>query len=118
MELCTILLQHGASLLHSGALAAAARTGRVDLVSWLLGQGADVNDAVTNAALITHSCKGHPWPALHAAIEGGHVELVRLLLDRGADPALLDRKGRTAVAVAEAVAEAGGDQQMLALHHW
>jgi len=111
VELCTILLQHGASLRHSGALAAAAKTGRMDVVSWLLGQGADANDVVTNAALIAHACKGHPWPALHAAIESGHVEVVRLLLDRGADPALVDQKGRTALAVAEAM----GDQQMLAL---
>jgi len=81
------------------------------VVSWLLEQGADVNDIVTNAALITHPCKGHPWPALHAAIESGHLEVVRLLLDRGADPDLLDKKGRTAYEVAKA----GGDQQMISL---
>ncbi len=111
VELCTILLQHGASLLHSGALAAAAKIGRIEVVSWLLEQGADVNDIVTKAALITHPCKGHPWPALHAAIESGHLEVVRLLLDRGADPELLDEKGRTAYAVAKA----GRDQQMISL---
>ena len=111
LELCRILLKHGASLPHSGALAAAAKNGRMEVVSWLLEQGADVNDIVTNPALITHPCKGHPWPALHTAIESGHVEIVRLLLDRGADPRLLDGKGRTAFAVAEA----GGDPQMVAL---
>ena len=111
IELCTTLLEHGASLLHSGALATAAKYGRTDLVSWLLDQGADVNDIVTNAALTTHPCKGHPWPALHAAIESGHAEVARVLLARGADPSLLDEKGRTAFAVAET----GGDQQMIAL---
>lgn len=112
VELCTILLQHGASLLHSGVLAAAAaKTGRIEVVSWLLEQGADVNDIITNAALITHPCKGNPWPALHAAIESGHLDVVRLLLDRGADPELLDGKGRTAYAVAKA----GGDEQMVSL---
>lgn len=111
VELCTILLQHGVLLLHSGALAAAAKNGRVDVVSWLLEQGADVTDVVTNAALITHPCKGHPRPALHAAIQSGQVEVARLLLEWGADPGLLDEKGRTAFAVAEA----GGDRQMVAL---
>lgn len=111
VELCKILLQHGASLLHSGALAAAAKSGKMDAVRWLLEQGAHVNDVVTNAALVTQPCRGHPWPALHAAIVSGHVEIARLLLDRGAYPELLDEKGRTAFAVAEA----GGDQRMVAL---
>ena len=87
------------------------KNGLMDVVSWLLAQGADVNDVATNAALFTHPCKGHPWPALHAAVESGQVEVVRLLLDRGADYELLDEKGRTAFAVAEAV----WSQQMVAV---
>lgn len=102
LKLCTILLRDGASLLHSGALAAAAKLGQMDVVSWLLEQGADVNDIITNAVLATHPCN---------ATESRHVEVVRLLLDRGADPELLNKKGRTAFAMAEA----GGDQQMIAL---
>lgn len=102
-QLCTILLRNGASLVHSGALASAAESGRLELVSWLLDQGADVNDVITNSGLIDHPCKGHPWPALHAAIEHGHADVVRLLLARGADPKLLDQQGRTAHKVAKAV---------------
>lgn len=111
IELCTSLLKHGVSLQHSGALATAAKYGRTDLVDWLLDQGADVNDVVTNAALTTHPCKGQPWPALYAAIENGQAEVAQVLLARGADPRLLDEKGRTAFAVAET----GGSQQMIAL---
>ena len=63
-----------------------------------------MNDVVTNAALITQPCKGHPWPALHAAIERGQLEVVRLSLDWGSDP------WRTTFVAAEAL----GDQQMVA----
>ncbi len=61
----------------------------------------DVNDAVTNVALVEHPCRGHPWPALHAAVGKGYVDVVKLLLERGADPGLLDGNGKTAFAVAE-----------------
>ena len=111
VELCTVLIQHGASLLHFGALAEAEKNGQMDTMSWLLEHGAEVNDIVTNAALITHPCKGHSLPVLHAAIESEHENITRLLLDHGAVPGLFDKKGRTAFAVAEAK----GNQQMLNL---
>jgi hypothetical protein len=40
--LCAILLQHGASLLHSKALTATKGNGLMDVVRWLLAHGADV----------------------------------------------------------------------------
>ena len=52
-----------------------------------------MTDVVTNAALITQPCKGHPWPALHAAIESGQLEVVRLSLDWGSDPWFWKRRG-------------------------
>ena len=110
ITLCTQLLDHGALLQHSGALAAAAKTGRIEVVRWLLEQGADVNDVVTNAALVESRHRGHPWPALHTAVREGHLDVVRLLFKRGADPQVLDRDGRTAFEVAE---EGASKEEML-----
>ena len=99
--LCEILLRHGALLKHSGALAAAARCGRLELVRWLLERGAEVNDIVTQPAMMEEPWRGNPWPPLHSAIERGHEDVVRLLLAKGADPSLLDGEGQTAYDVAE-----------------
>lgn len=82
------------------------------MVRWLLEQGADVNDVVTNAALVESRHRGHPWPALHTAIKEGHADVVRLLLKKGADPEVLDGDGRTAFEVAE---KGACKEEMLAL---
>ncbi len=95
MEICVMLLKHGAELNGSGALAANAKFGRTDVVEYLLRQGADVNDA------IVQSGHGDRWPALHAAVEAGQGDIVRVLLGWGADRNILDGKGKTALAVAE-----------------
>ncbi|HYG66921.1 MAG TPA: ankyrin repeat domain-containing protein, partial [Anaeromyxobacteraceae bacterium] len=53
-------------------LAIAAKSGRLDVVRFLLSRGADVNQV------------GKFTTALELAVEGGHVEATRLLLDHGA----------------------------------
>ena len=91
------LLEHGADpnlTVAPGqdwtALHVAAFMGRPDVISLLLRHGADPH-AVTSY---------RQWTALHALAEGGDgpgaAESGQLLLDAGIDPAIKDRKGRTA----------------------
>jgi hypothetical protein len=60
------------------ALAYAARSAQLEMMTWLLEEGADVN------------ARPHGGTALHWAAFLGRVEAVRLLLDRGADVTIPD----------------------------
>jgi ankyrin repeat protein len=68
------------------ALAYAARSAQLEMTTWLLEQGANVN------------ARPHGGTALHWAAFLGRAESVRLLLDRGADVTILDEgNGGTAL---------------------
>ncbi|GGC41636.1 hypothetical protein GCM10011386_37210 [Parapedobacter defluvii] len=56
-----------------------------ELLDWLLGEGADPNEATVEGKT-----------ALHAAIVAGKMEAVARLLEHGADPNIADKKGETA----------------------
>jgi ankyrin repeat protein len=71
-----LLLEHGARLNDSGALAAAAHGGKVDTVKYLLDHGADPNDGGTRPL---------PFFPLHSAVEKGHQDIVKLLVECGVD---------------------------------
>jgi len=59
------------------AMTQACRSGRIDVVRWLIAMGADVNQSEMLAE-----------PALHNAVRSRHLGLVQLLLAEGADPNL------------------------------
>ncbi len=80
-SLVELLLDHGASLEDSGALAAAAAQAEPRYLEILLERGADPSQA----------------PVLQAAIRGQHPENITLLLARGADPRLVDEQLRSPV---------------------
>ncbi len=65
----------------------AAKKGLLEVVRYLLEQGADVNS-------LSSGRPGDPlelrWPPLHNAIEEGHSDVAVLLLDHGADPYTVD----------------------------
>ncbi len=90
----SLLLQHGARLAHSGALAAAAWRGNVELVKFLLGEGANQETDQVEV--------GDSGLAMHIAAQKGHVEVVRALAEAGVDLLMKDRDGKTALEVAEA----------------
>lgn len=69
----------------------AVKSGRVDIVQFLLISGADVNRVFVT---------GYAPTALIAAAEIGSIEIVELLLQFGADPNVLPRNGFTAMSTA------------------
>ena len=92
---CEMLLQHGVRIDGTGALAAAARDGKTDLLETLLKHGADVN------CVIQDTTPDRTWCPLHEAVEGGHRRIVEVLLASGVDSDILDNKGRTAMMIAK-----------------
>ncbi len=101
LKLCAMLIESGADVKKSCALSVAARQGRLDVVRYLLQQGADVNN-LSNGRARDVLDLSHNWPPLHTAIEEGYLNVCVLLLDHGADPYTLDKHGRTALQVARA----------------
>jgi len=69
------------------ALHQAAGRGHLDLVSWLLKQGADANRRESTYQLVP----------LHLAARGGYLEVVRLLLKGGADLQAREKDNETAL---------------------
>ncbi|KAF5024153.1 hypothetical protein F66182_3788 [Fusarium sp. NRRL 66182] len=96
-----LLLQHGARLESSGALAAAARRDNEPMMRSLLDRGACSD---TDAPAI-----GTGASPLHIAVKAGHVGVARILVQRGADPHVVDASGVTAVEVAEQMKGQGKD---------
>jgi len=89
-EMVGFLLQHGAQVNGSSALAAAAHKGYLTTAKYLLDHGADVNDPGNYLP---------PSYPLHMAVKHGNVEMTTLFLACGADLELRDGTGKTAVEI-------------------
>ncbi|KAI0844047.1 ankyrin repeat-containing domain protein [Daldinia vernicosa] len=97
-----LLLQHGAKLENTGALAAAAGRGNGVMVRYLLEHGAQQDKDVVEGRI--------PELALHIAARKGYVGIVKMLLEHGAEIEKRDTEGRTALdAVKEAEEKDGSD---------
>jgi ankyrin repeat protein len=92
LRILQVLVDHGASVQRAGrngttplAFAVRADKGnRVELVRWMLANGADVNQPDVNGQT-----------ALHVAAASGHAGVLQLLLDHAGDATLKDTQGRT-----------------------
>ena len=74
---------------HQTALHCASDRGHVEVVSYLLDQGANTDrKAYDGDTALLYACRS------------GHVEVVELLLSRGADPTICDNAGWTPLMVA------------------
>jgi len=101
------LVNVGGNSRERTALHAAARNGHLEIVQYLVGQGASVSS--TDAAGAT---------PLHAAVESGNLEIVRLLVSKGASVNAKDSSGETPLhyaasygnkAIATHLVDNGGD---------
>lgn len=128
VDMVRLLLTNGAKF-HGGELAQAAFVGNQDeslaMVTALIGAGADVNsihDGHGHTALFWASASGNKNvaallltqpgikldtmnidgdTALMAATEHGHAEIIEMLLKAGASVGIIDKRGETAVSLAQ-----------------
>lgn len=98
-EMAELLIQYGARVNGLGALGAAAKRRRYDMMEFLFRHGADVNDDAKECDDIVIG-----WipgtTALHEVAAVGDVDVLRFLIQRGADPSLEDCLDRTPAMVA------------------
>ncbi|KAL8941113.1 MAG: hypothetical protein Q9216_002445 [Gyalolechia sp. 2 TL-2023] len=101
-QILKVLLNHGAEVVDTGALAVAADTGNLKAVETILntrGSTLDLEKVIENGRL-----KGqHPdvmGTALHRAACGGYPGIADILVRRGADICFKDRKGRSVMDIA------------------
>jgi hypothetical protein len=103
-----LLLAHGTGLQQTGALHLAAGLGRVEMVSYLLDNGAEVNKYMPLDFIGDYREPpldlGYP---LHHSVYGGKIDVVRVLIEKGADPGLRTAGGRDASRVLKESAEVG-----------
>lgn len=97
VDVVRLLLEHGATLRGSGAIVLAAEAGKKEMVEFLLGKGADVDEMGVEHPTDPRETE-EMGSALHKAAEAGHREVVELLLESGADVNLKDVQGRTPLA--------------------
>ncbi|KAM0541482.1 hypothetical protein ACHAPJ_013217 [Fusarium lateritium] len=96
-----LLLQHGARLERSGALAAAAWRGKESMLRCLLNRGARLDADARDVGI-------HASP-LHVAVRAGRVGVAKILLQHGADPSATDASGTTAIEVVHRMTLQGKD---------
>ena len=99
VKMATLLVANGARVKGSGALVLAAEEGKLDMVQYLLDQGADVDEiGIENPTDERH--EEEVGSALHRAAYRGHEDIARVLLEKGANVELKDMRGRTALDLA------------------
>nr|POE54259.1 isoform 4 of ankyrin-2 [Quercus suber] len=98
-----LLIQHGYAVQGSGALQAAASSGKLDTIRLLVDEhGADVNERLPAESLPAIDKPLYAsWTPLHFAASRARGEAMELLESYGANADALDLKGRTASQLAQ-----------------
>ena len=89
-----LLVEHGAKISGSGALAAAAEKKSTDVAAWLLNKGADV-DEVGVRDYGDRRKRKYEGTALHKAAANGDLEMAKLLVAHKARLDIKDPLDRT-----------------------
>jgi ankyrin repeat protein len=96
------LLDAGAILKGRSALPKAASRGRTEVISYLLDQGASINEIPNNPHIFENKLEHGVKNALCEAAYCGQSEVVEFLLGRGADATSRDTNGKSALDLARA----------------
>ena len=93
VKVVSLLLEYNATLNGSGALALAARHGKLDMVKFLLKKGAFVDENCVTGS-VDRCEQDEEGTALHL-VKKGRADTLKYLLESGANRNLTDHKGRT-----------------------
>lgn len=96
------LLDAGAILKGRSTLPKAASQGRTEIISYLLDQGASINEIPNNPDIFENKLEQGVKNALCHAAYSGQSEVVKFLLGRGADASITDTNGKSALDIARA----------------
>lgn len=89
------MISYGAAIKGSLALHIACGAGRIDLIQYLLDEGADMNEIPLDDHYLTFQTSYELGPPIHYAADNQQLEVIKFLLDHGADATLRDCAGRT-----------------------
>lgn len=112
LDAIKLLIRYGAEFPRKGLLPLAAMHDNVDVVDFLLENGAGLDDKIEEDIC---AAPGFTGSALHLSAERGYLDIVKLLLLRGADAGLVDSKGKTA---ADRAALAGQACALSIIENW
>ena len=97
VEILRVLVSHGATIENSLAIHTASRAGRIDVIQYLLDEGADVNEIPLTNHYLTFNTSYALGPPIHYVVDNQNLETIEFLLNHGVDATLRDRAGRTIV---------------------
>ena len=90
IDIYRLMISYGAVVKGSLALHVTCRAGRIDLVQYLLSEGAEVNEMPPSNHDLTFPTSYELGPPIHCAADHRKLEVIKFLLDYGADATLCD----------------------------
>jgi ankyrin repeat protein len=112
LDVIKLLIGHGAEFPRKGLLPLAAMHGDVEVVDFLLENGAGPDEKIEEDICAAPGLTGS---ARHLSAERGYLDVVKLLLLRGADAGLVDSKGKTST---DRAALAGQARALSIIENW